>query len=171
MTVTKEMVQAFLDFIKEDTWAYCGEEEKQYYHIDGLVNVGAALEAALAAIPGPAVKVKRLQWMTMDNGDAWSRPTFIGPIYNATAKGWMHRNGTLNEADGVEAAKAAAQADYEARILSALTPAPDLASENERLRSALEEIANAYSAHGYSDAMDAVQNIKDIAKEAINAKH
>lgn len=51
----------------------------------------------------------------------------------------------------------------------ALTPAPDLAADNERLRSTLEELANAYSAHGYSDAMDAVQAMKDIAKEAINA--
>lgn len=49
-------------------------------------------------------------------------------------------------------------------------PATSLTSENERLRAALEEIANAYSAHGYSDAIDAVQNLKDIAKEALNAK-
>lgn len=42
-----------------------------------------------------------------------------------------------------EAAKAAAQADYEARILSAITPAPDLASENERLRAALKSAGKA----------------------------
>lgn len=35
--------------------------------------------------------------------------------------------------DELETAKAAAQTDYEARILSALTPAPDLAAENDGL--------------------------------------
>jgi len=41
----------------------------------------------------------------------------------------------------LDAAKAAAQADYEARIMAAIEPAPDLASENERLRAALEFVA------------------------------
>lgn len=43
-----------------------------------------------------------------------------------------------------------------------------LQAENERLREALTEISNAYTAHGYSDAMNAVQHLKDTAKEAIN---
>ena len=40
-------------------------------------------------------------------------------------------------------------------------------AERDALREALAEIANAYTAHGYSDAMDAVQNLKDIAKGAL----
>lgn len=44
-----------------------------------------------------------------------------------------------------------------------------LKAENERLRSALSEISNAFTAYGYSDAMDAVQTLRDIAKEALNA--
>ena len=35
---------------------------------------------------------------------------------------------------------------------------------------ALEQIANAFTAQAYSDAMDAVQALKDIAKEALDAK-
>lgn len=41
-------------------------------------------------------------------------------------------------------------------------------AEIDRLKEALSEIANAYTAHGYSDAMDAVHNLKDVAKDAIN---
>ena len=40
----------------------------------------------------------------------------------------------------LEAARAAAKADYESRILSAIEPAPDLAAENARLREALSGI-------------------------------
>lgn len=36
-----------------------------------------------------------------------------------------------------------------------------------KMRDGLDAIANAYTAHGYSDAMDAVQSLKDIAKEAL----
>lgn len=36
-----------------------------------------------------------------------------------------------------------------------------------KMRDGLNAIANAYTAHGYSDAMDAVQSLKDIAKEAL----
>ena len=42
-----------------------------------------------------------------------------------------------------------------------------LKAEVERKDAALREIAEAYTAHGYSDAMDAVQALKDIAKEAL----
>ena len=149
MTVTKEMVQAFLDFIKEDTWAYCGEEEKQYYRIDGLVNVRAALEAAFAAMPGPAVKVKHLVWRLEDSRDAdfprWNAE-WNGIVFSVFKAWWGSKSkwgfvggGAFHHTE--EAAKAAAQADYEARILSALTPASDLASENERLRAALHDKA------------------------------
>lgn len=41
-------------------------------------------------------------------------------------------------------------------------------AEIERLRDALRHIANAYTAHGYPDAMDAVQALKDMAKEALD---
>lgn len=40
----------------------------------------------------------------------------------------------------------------------------------EVAETALAQIANAFTAHAYSDAIDAVQALKDIAKEALNAK-
>ncbi len=45
---------------------------------------------------------------------------------------------------------------------------PEAMVEIERLRDALRHIANAYTAHGYSDAMDAVHALKDMAKEALD---
>lgn len=68
--------------------------------------------------------VEPLSWITMDSGEAWSRSVPVGLQYHATPEGWRHRNGGLNVVKGVEAAKVAAQADYEARILSALMPSP-----------------------------------------------
>ena len=55
-------------------------------------------------------------------------------------------------------------------IEDAATALTALQAENERLRAALTEIANAYTAHGYADAMDGVQNLKSTANEAINAE-
>ena len=112
--ITKEAIEAALN-------AYYGNDVE--HGRMAMAQMEAALTAAFAAMPGPAVKVEYA-----------SRTT--GGFYTS----------------------------------SALTPAPGMASENERMRSALEEIANAYSARGYSDAIDAVQNLKDIAKEALNAK-
>ena len=67
------------------------------------------------------VGIKPLEWVTLDNGTAWSKSTPIGLFYHATHDGWMLRNGSLNPTDGVEAAKAFAQADYETRIRAALS--------------------------------------------------
>lgn len=36
-----------------------------------------------------------------------------------------------------------------------------------KMREALEDIANSYTAHGYADAMDAVQALRDTAKDAL----
>lgn len=153
MTVTKEMVQAFLDFIKEDTWAYCGEEGKQYYHIDGLVNVEAALEAAFAAVPGPSVKVKPLEWKDAPvppSGECLAS-SVVGLYCIPHGSGIFHlrfRDSiALGDFSTLDAAKAAAQADYEARIMAAIEPAPDLASENERLRAALTPSGNTKAAY------------------------
>lgn len=141
-------------------------------------DVRAILTAAFAAMPGPAVKVKPLEWdresPTEWKPETWKAQSLVDEYdiqreKDGTFSGFAPNAGT-NIFSSLEAAKAAAQADYEARIMSSLTPAPDLASENERLRAALYEIANAYTAHGYSDAMDAVQLLRDTAKEAINAK-
>ncbi|MEI3803114.1 hypothetical protein V6R85_01210 [Agrobacterium sp. CCNWLW32] len=89
----------------------------------------AALEAALSAVepqPAPSVAVKALEWRqnTIDF-EIWSAETILGP-YNVmkivnrwdVSRYTLHKIGSFNELDE---AKAAAQADYEARIRSALS--------------------------------------------------
>jgi len=111
--------------------------------------VTTILTAALAAMPGPAVKVKPLEWVDRAAADGNSRNSYAdtsvgsyeafelnmnvpsGPV---TVFGWSGIPWKKDQhVESFEAAKAAAQADYEARILSAITPANDLASENESL--------------------------------------
>lgn len=43
-----------------------------------------------------------------------------------------------------------------------------LEARNEHLREALTEIAKAWTAHGYSDAVDAVQAMRNAAREALD---
>lgn len=100
------------------------------------------MTAALAAgVPG--VKVKTLEWepvMTArSREDTTSEETgdcetvcavgvyYIEMYFGSDSYGWrVTLNGTddIADKDDPEAAKTAAQADYEARILSALEPAP-----------------------------------------------
>lgn len=82
--------------------------------------------AALRALPtqAPAVKLKQLQWLLAEDGD-FVAETSIGDYI----LGFPHRSWNLTTSAGsifsfhtIEEAKAAAQADYEQRILSALLP-------------------------------------------------
>lgn len=117
---------------------------------DFLASIEAAFTAALAAMPGPAVKVKPLEWVKVSDGrysDGFRPGCFSSGHYRIAM-----RNGVdFVIDDGLftffrqrfcspDAAKAAAQADYESRIRAAIEPAPDLASENERLRAALDKL-------------------------------
>ena len=103
---------------------------------DRLSGIGMmrALEAALPFLPVQGA-VKKLEWGEMRHTDDYSfaqdAETPIGR-YIATDTGWFlqGQSGWKSE-DNIEAAKAAAQADYEARILSALEPA---ATCNESLQ-------------------------------------
>jgi len=67
------------------------------------------------------VRVKPLEWRHFDNGNAWAN-TEVGLAYYVYPDGsWSYRNGNPQPGGtSIDAAKAAAQADYEARILSAL---------------------------------------------------
>lgn len=73
--------------------------------------------------PDDQLRVTPLVWRTLDNGTAWSNRTPVGLMYHATEYGWQYRNGDINPTAGIEAAKAAAQSDYEACILSCLSTA------------------------------------------------
>jgi hypothetical protein len=93
------------------------------------------LVAALAAAPAPPmseVQVKPLEWEMFWKQDEEHREIAnppIGDSYHVSARGWWFGLDVLNKCDGIEAAKAAAQADYEARIRSALFAAPQPAAE------------------------------------------
>lgn len=97
-------------------WAEC----------EALREKVAALEAVLSAAepqPAPSVAVKALEWSDEDNGD------FIAQ----SIVGWYHiglphltwnlmtPNGDVPSFNTLKEAKAAAQADYEARVSSALS--------------------------------------------------
>mgnify|MGYP003593093128 CR=1 FL=1 len=76
--------------------------------------------------PEKHVRVKSLVWRKYRNGDA-EAVTEFGDLYTAYVGGaWrMTRNGNAGKftqaGENVEAAKSAAQADYERRILSCLS--------------------------------------------------
>lgn len=90
-----------------------------------------AYENTLSAAP-VAVKVRKLEWTALDD-DHWG-VTSLGLSYEirrSQLTGSVRIRGSRNIHDGfmdfdgtVEEAKAAAQADYERRILSALEPTP-----------------------------------------------
>lgn len=76
--------------------------------------------------PAPQPRVKPLVWRdARGDGTQWAN-TIFGFQYCASEKGWGFRNypDQYPSGGGIEEAKAAAQADYSARILSALDSAP-----------------------------------------------
>lgn len=150
--ITKEAIEAGARGVY-----YVAEVIKEHDDVDGLdwevdwgdvkgsypathehcVDVATAcLTAALAAMPGPAVKVK--------------------PQTDEEVQQWI-------EACNHEPARDTLRHYLELRrILSALTPAPDLASENERLRAALEKIA------AFGDGQPS--NIHDLQEQRYSAR-
>src|SRR5690606_29092892 len=106
----------------------------------------AALTAALPFLP-VQVAVKKLEWgelrYTEDYSFAQDAETSIGR-YIATDNGWFlqGQSGWKSE-DDIEAAKAAAQADYEARVMSAIEPVVPVSRPSAARELALEEAARA----------------------------
>lgn len=106
--ITKEAIEAAARAMCE-AWHYSkigtpdGDAEWRRKQDQYRMQARAALTAAFAAMPGPAVKVKPL-------GKEFEEAIFsdVETLYEATA----------------------------------ITPAPDLASENERLRAALEKVVD-----------------------------
>ena len=99
----------------------------------------------------PTVKVKPLEWSEDDCAEIMGlRYLLCDPSTADETNGWYvleETTNTLIEADGSpEAAKAAAQADYEARILSAI----DTTDLEAHIGAVLEEVAEV--ARHYADA-------------------
>ena len=107
---------------------------------NGYLMLKAA--AMLRACKG-RVRVKALEWAECNTGNwkrghcftARSMVDFAPLAIHKKHDGWW-LNKDCHTYDTLEAAQAAAQADYEARILAALEPAPDHAEWNAALEAA-----------------------------------
>lgn len=107
------------------TTAAATDASPKYIRADLVDARIATLEAQLAE----RVKVKALEWAQHPTAEAWRADIMLG-----TYQVWVGTHGTAWQFDGLlgerinetasdeEEAKAAAQADYERRILSALEP-------------------------------------------------
>jgi hypothetical protein len=79
----------------------------------------------------PSVVVKALEWEESANGNRWSAPSVLGEyrIYTYSRSGTVELSCgpsiIIAECESIEAAKAAAQADYEQRIRSTLATPDD----------------------------------------------
>lgn len=135
--ITKEAIEAAMDAYREGI--YLTDDQ-------ALASVTAILTAAFAAMPGPAVKVKcPCTTFEQDEDCPVGYPSMLCRACDGTG---------LTDAETVSALaaemlKVAEQVDeledpfsaWETiELLKSQQPAPDLASENERLRAALEEV-------------------------------
>lgn len=108
---------------------------------------GRNAQAAINAIPAVQPTVKPLEWC--ENPDIGEGGLLGGGVTNATyhamSDGWaFHRSMFWRKVSTLEAAKAAAQADYEARILSVLDMQPTVSPDVAALVEALEYYADQY---------------------------
>ena len=106
---------------------------------EGVMDDAAAM---LRACKG-RVRVKPLEWEYHPAGTIAAPPTGHAYIIDTRMKGRYYSVKGFNpqrQFDSLDEAKAAAQADYEARILSALDPAPDRAEWNAAIEAAAKEI-------------------------------
>ena len=121
-----------------DEWTHGWAKESRG---DTIRAVERIAKAALALLDAPAIpdaragagavepvarRVKPLEWRNVRGDGTLAAFTDFGTVYTASERGWGFRNcpdATL-VSGGIEAAKAAAQADYEARVRSALEPTP-----------------------------------------------
>lgn len=129
MTVTDEMIEAAaLSDAEFDgrNFVAMGRVERERYMLRAKASIISALSAALSHADHGGVKVKALEWDRGEKPGIHYADTRIG-TYFAYADGTLALNDVqLSFVRGRTwpDTEAAAQADYEARILSALTQAP-----------------------------------------------
>lgn len=122
MTPTAEMIEAARSAIR-----YLNSHDTPWSD----EQVSAVVTAALAAMPAQGVRVKPLEWE--DKPGLSFAKTSIGTYFIRERHGYWKLeldDAVITASDtaivfpSLRAAKAAAQADYEARIMAALEPAP-----------------------------------------------
>lgn len=119
-------------------------------------------ETATRLRAGEGVMVKPLIWERTDSGYDYAKTPFVGDYYTVWTEGseargcWSKMQSGINRVDGGrDDAKAAAQADYEARIMSALTPKPRATRQPDEVTEAMVVAA----------AKGAIAELEDLAKE------
>jgi len=114
----------------------------QYPYVEGV-------KTALHDIPAAQPTVKPLAWLDSQQG-RYSESRAIGILYSirlgsdGVTRWQAGHMGPWHEVASIEAAKAAAQADYEARILSALDMQPTVSPDVAALVEALENVIGEY---------------------------
>jgi hypothetical protein len=110
--------------------------------VEGWRDRALKAEARLATARADAVRVKPLVWKTGQALTSTGNYIVVQEDWDQEPFWFVLRNGKpagkLGEHSTEEAAKAAAQADYEARILAALEPTPSAPSPEAVARAALE---------------------------------
>lgn len=134
------------------------------YLVHESSEIALNVEQIIAALPARGVGVKPLDWVELEVHDitVFEALTCLGryKVQDRAVPGWMlvGTNGVISVHDSEAAAKAAAQADYEARILDALTPT-DAAHVNETPK----------SEHDGADVLTAAQAREAHLREAAAA--
>jgi hypothetical protein len=135
-TTDEALITQISDFLCErDEQTSQAERDEGEREASAWAIMEMARRAALAAAPkADGVRVKALEWS--DQGSTLIAQTAFGgyQIDRFPNNGFgpfhiLHGDSFLSHADTLEAAKAAAQADYEARILSAIEAAPKAEQE------------------------------------------
>ncbi len=137
-----------------------------------ILNLEAAIEAALAAaLEQPAVHVKPLEWNfhVIGDGSVLRQNSWVSDRYQIIASlsgKYDLRGGAYKLCDTLEEAQAAAQSDYERRILRAIDPRPSdeitaLKAENEWLRKVLALVPSQKHFDILCEAMEEVKATSD----------
>lgn len=144
MKITDEMVEAVARVLANDLVEIGLTSESPVASADGktmplwetYLNLAyTALTAALAVQTQQGVEVKKLEWIKHPKAELWRAISLLG-VYQVHAfkiPGWTFDSHDGHAASGstndIEAAKAAAQSDYETRIRSAHVYVPAVESE------------------------------------------
>ena len=125
MQVTDEMVEAAAKKLYEmrhlTRWEALGERSQDIYRVEAR----AMLRTAAAFSDKQAGEVKALEWV--GDGDCYAFADVTHQSYSIAfeeGKYWANWNVALPPFDTLDAAKAAAQTDYEQRVRSALVDVP-----------------------------------------------
>lgn len=161
--------------------ASCGNPRNNHPFRHQFVTESALdMKAAIDAIPSVQVGVKPLEWIKHPSKDIWRATVGLG-VYKAfgiTSPSWDFdswsdaKDKVSQSAPTIEAAKAAAQADYEARIRSALTtqPSPDVAALVEAMvtiRCAILEALRSSSDMDYCLNLSGLAARTDLPRETL----